>query len=114
MTDRAVLRPVRVGVEIASALSTLFPGQAKLDSATRLFGSADGLARIKAGDDPSAVAATWGPPPKPPGGELVPCIDCTEIGCTDLGTPVSWRDRGLRGDDARKSSASSARIAYCR
>jgi uncharacterized protein YbbC (DUF1343 family) len=59
VTDRTAVRPVRVGVEIASALAKLFPSEFKVDSATRLFGSADGLARIKAGDDPAAIAATW-------------------------------------------------------
>jgi uncharacterized protein YbbC (DUF1343 family) len=59
VTDRAAVRPVRVGVEIASALVNLFPGQLKVDTAHRLFGSADGLARIAAGEDPAAVAASW-------------------------------------------------------
>ena len=59
ITDRAALRPVRVGVEIASALYKLFPTQFRIDSALRLFGSSDGLTRIKAGEDPAAIAATW-------------------------------------------------------
>jgi len=59
ITDRAVLRSVRLGVEIASALSKLFPTQFRIDSALRLFGSTDGLTRIKAGEDPAAIAATW-------------------------------------------------------
>jgi uncharacterized protein YbbC (DUF1343 family)/CubicO group peptidase (beta-lactamase class C family) len=59
VTDRAAVRPVRVGVEIASALVRLFPGQLKVDTAHRLFGSADGLARIAAGEDPAAIAASW-------------------------------------------------------
>ncbi len=59
ITDRTAVRPVRVGVEIASALVKLFPGQLKVDSAQRLFGSANGLTRIKAGDDPASIAASW-------------------------------------------------------
>jgi uncharacterized protein YbbC (DUF1343 family) len=59
ITDRDVVRPVRVGVEIAAALLKLFPGQFQIDLARRLFGSSDGLARLKAGDDPAAVAASW-------------------------------------------------------
>jgi len=59
VTDRAAVRPVRVGLEIASALQKLLPSDFKVDSALRLFGSADGLARIKAGEDPAAIAATW-------------------------------------------------------
>jgi len=60
ITDRAAVRPVRVGVEIASALLKLFPGQLEIDRAARLFGSVDGLTRIKSGDDPASIAASWG------------------------------------------------------
>ena len=59
VTDRNAVRPVRVGVEIASALLRLFPGKFEIDSSLRLFGSASGLARLKSGDDPAAIAATW-------------------------------------------------------
>jgi uncharacterized protein YbbC (DUF1343 family) len=59
VTDRQQFRPVRVGVEIASAVNTLFPGAFTLDPAARLFGSAAGLARIKAGDDAAAIARSW-------------------------------------------------------
>ena len=60
ITDRAALRPVRVGVELASALVKLFPGKFEIDLAARLFGSTAGLDRLKAGDDPAAVASSWG------------------------------------------------------
>ena len=59
VTDRLALRPVRTGVEIASALSKLYGSRFELESAERLFGSREGLARIRAGDDPAALAATW-------------------------------------------------------
>lgn len=59
VTDRNAVRPVRVGVEIASALLKLFPGKFEIDSATRLFGSAAGLTRLKSGDDPAAIASSW-------------------------------------------------------
>ena len=59
ITDRASLRPVRVGVELASALLKLFPGKLEIDAAARLFGSTAGLARLKAGEDPAAIAASW-------------------------------------------------------
>jgi uncharacterized protein YbbC (DUF1343 family)/CubicO group peptidase (beta-lactamase class C family) len=59
ITDRNALRPVRVGVEIAAALLKLFPGKFEIDSAARLFGSVAGLTRLKAGDDPAAIAASW-------------------------------------------------------
>jgi uncharacterized protein YbbC (DUF1343 family) len=60
VTDRAALRPVRVGVEIASALSRLYPSHYQLDAAGRLFGSRDALARVRTGDDPAAIAASFG------------------------------------------------------
>ncbi len=60
VTDRAVLHPVRVGVEIAAMLHTLHGSTFQLEAAERLFGSKEGLARIRAGDDPAAVTAAWG------------------------------------------------------
>ena len=62
VTDRNALRPVRLGVELASALMTLFPGHLEIDKAARLFGSAAGLARVASGDDPAAIAGSWSGP----------------------------------------------------
>ncbi len=59
ITDRDAIRPVRVGVEIAAALVKLFPTAFQIDGAARLFGSTDGLARLKAGEDAASVAASW-------------------------------------------------------
>ncbi len=61
VTDRDELSPVRAGVEIASALYRLYPSQFKIDQATTLFGART-VARIKAGDDPSEIAAGWASP----------------------------------------------------
>jgi uncharacterized protein YbbC (DUF1343 family) len=59
ITDRQQIRPVRAGLEIASALNTLFPGAFIPDPSARLFGSAAGLARLKAGDDAATIARSW-------------------------------------------------------
>jgi uncharacterized protein YbbC (DUF1343 family) len=59
VVERDAVRPVRLGVEIAAALLKLFPGSLDVDKAARLFGSADGIARLKAGEDPAAIAASW-------------------------------------------------------
>jgi uncharacterized protein YbbC (DUF1343 family) len=59
VTDRTALRPVRVGLEIASALARIYPAQFALADALRLFGSRDTLARVRAGDDPSSITASW-------------------------------------------------------
>lgn len=59
VTDRRTLRPVRVGLEVASALHRLHGPQFDLDAAARLFGSREVLARIRAGHDPARIAAGW-------------------------------------------------------
>ena len=59
VTDREALRPVRVGSEIASALYRLYGSKYEIDAAERLFGSKDGLAKLKAGADPARIAASW-------------------------------------------------------
>jgi uncharacterized protein YbbC (DUF1343 family)/CubicO group peptidase (beta-lactamase class C family) len=59
VTDRTALKPVRLGLEIASTLYRMYPAQFQLLSAQRLFGSHDTLARIAAGEEPAAIAASW-------------------------------------------------------
>ena len=59
ITDRAALRPVRVGVEIATALQRLYPRQYDLKNTVRLLGAQDAIDRIRRGDDPAAIAASW-------------------------------------------------------
>jgi uncharacterized protein YbbC (DUF1343 family) len=59
VTDRAALRPVRLGIEVAAMLHKMYGSRYELDTAERLFGSKDGLARIRAGEDPAAIAASW-------------------------------------------------------
>ena len=60
VTDRGALRPVRVGAEIAAALSRLYGAKYEIDAGARLFGSATNLAALKSGSDPSGIAASWG------------------------------------------------------
>jgi uncharacterized protein YbbC (DUF1343 family) len=59
VTDRSALRPVRLGLELAAMLQKLYGVRYELDAAERLFGSKDGLTRIRAGDTPAAIAASW-------------------------------------------------------
>ena len=59
ITNRATLPPVRVGLEIAGALFTLFGEQYQLENTDLLLGSRDSLERVKRGEDPAAVAARW-------------------------------------------------------
>jgi hypothetical protein len=59
VTDRLALRPVRAGVEIAAMLHRMYGSHFQLDLAERLFGSKEGISRIRSGDDPAAIAASW-------------------------------------------------------
>jgi uncharacterized protein YbbC (DUF1343 family)/CubicO group peptidase (beta-lactamase class C family) len=59
VTDREVLKPVRLGVEVASALVALFPSQIDFGRTALLLGSTETLSRIRAGEDPASVAASW-------------------------------------------------------
>jgi uncharacterized protein YbbC (DUF1343 family) len=58
VTDRGALRPVRVGVEMAAALTRLHGDRYDVSPATQL-GSRETLGRIRAGDDPASIAASW-------------------------------------------------------
>ena len=59
VTDRDAVRPVRVGLEIASALSRRYGPAFTLEAALSLFGSASTLEKIRAGEDPAAIASSW-------------------------------------------------------
>ena len=50
---------MRLGVEVASALVKLFPSQVDFGKTSLLLGSAETLNRIRAGEDPAAIAASW-------------------------------------------------------
>ncbi|MBZ5560630.1 MAG: DUF1343 domain-containing protein, partial [Acidobacteriia bacterium] len=59
VTDRDRVRPVRVGLEIAAALSKLYGAQFTLEEAAYLLGSKATIEKIRAGRDPAAIAASW-------------------------------------------------------
>ncbi len=59
VTNRELLQPVRLGLEVASALWRLHADRFDPQTTARLLGSAAALARAKAGDDPAAIAASW-------------------------------------------------------
>jgi uncharacterized protein YbbC (DUF1343 family)/CubicO group peptidase (beta-lactamase class C family) len=59
VTNRAVLRPVRVGIEIASALFSLYAARYEPNNMWRLIGSEQIVARIRNGEDPAAIAASF-------------------------------------------------------
>jgi uncharacterized protein YbbC (DUF1343 family)/CubicO group peptidase (beta-lactamase class C family) len=59
VTDRAQLRPVQAGLEIAVALRKLYPSEWKVDTYARLLVNADALERLKRGDSPEEIARAW-------------------------------------------------------
>jgi uncharacterized protein YbbC (DUF1343 family)/CubicO group peptidase (beta-lactamase class C family) len=59
VTNRAALQPVRVGIEIASALSSLYGEKYQPNNMWRLIGSEQIVARLRQGEDAAAVAARW-------------------------------------------------------
>jgi uncharacterized protein YbbC (DUF1343 family)/CubicO group peptidase (beta-lactamase class C family) len=60
VTDRAALRPVRLGVELASALNKLYGARFELEPSEKLIGARDTITRIRAGEDPVAIVTSWG------------------------------------------------------
>jgi uncharacterized protein YbbC (DUF1343 family) len=59
VTDRKNLRPVRMGVEIATAVYRQHGTTFEVDKMLRLLGSPRSLERIKSGDDAAQIAASW-------------------------------------------------------
>jgi uncharacterized protein YbbC (DUF1343 family) len=59
VTNRAAMNAVRVGIEIAAALQKMGGDRFDLDKSLKLIGSPAVVARIKSGDDPARIAASW-------------------------------------------------------
>jgi hypothetical protein len=62
ISNRTALQPVRVGLEIAAALWKAHADQYRMENTDRLFGSREALERVRLGEDPARVAATWTTP----------------------------------------------------
>ena len=59
VTHRASLRSMRMGMEIAAALSKLYPGKFELAKMIELVGNAATISRLTQGDSPAAIVAGW-------------------------------------------------------
>ena len=59
VTNRTSLQPVRVGIEIASALSSLYGDKYQPNNMWRLIGTEQIVARVRQGEDPAAIAARF-------------------------------------------------------
>ncbi len=59
VTNRAALQPVRLGLEVAAALWKQHGDTYRMENTDRLLGSTALLERVRAGEDPARVAASW-------------------------------------------------------
>ena len=59
VTDRNTLEAVEMGVELASALRTLYPNEFQMDQMILLLGNQAAFDALKAGVDPRRIAADW-------------------------------------------------------
>ena len=59
VTNRGALQPVRMGLEIVSALSTMFGGKFDPSTTWRLFGTPEPIERVRKGEDAATVATKW-------------------------------------------------------
>jgi uncharacterized protein YbbC (DUF1343 family) len=59
ITDRAAVRSVRTGIEIAAILQNMYP--AKFDPAKLLFliGNSETIRQLQAGVSPDQIVASW-------------------------------------------------------
>ena len=61
VTNRAALPAARVGIEIASALSSLYGNKYEANNMWRLIGSESLVAKILQGEDAAAIVSSWMP-----------------------------------------------------
>jgi uncharacterized protein YbbC (DUF1343 family) len=61
ITDRAALRPMRMGLEIADALHNLYPGNFDPAKMIALLGSESTVAQLERGTPPTQIVASWAP-----------------------------------------------------
>jgi uncharacterized protein YbbC (DUF1343 family) len=61
LADRASLRSMRMGMEIADTLHRMYPRQFQLEKMTFLLGSQSTLDRLNHGDSPKEIVESWAP-----------------------------------------------------
>lgn len=61
VTDREELRPTHLGVELAAALISLYPGKIDLARNQSLIGNKSTIDALKAGMDPRHIVTSWEP-----------------------------------------------------
>jgi len=61
ITDRALFRPLPMGIEMALALRKLYPNDWQVDKYLRLLVNADTLERVKRGESAKEIVDSWNP-----------------------------------------------------
>ncbi len=61
ITDRAAVRSMRMGVEIAAVLQKLYPSKFDLAKLIVLLGNAETIRMLQEGTPPEQIVATWAP-----------------------------------------------------
>jgi uncharacterized protein YbbC (DUF1343 family) len=59
VTDRASFESMRMGIEIATALGKLYPGNFDVTKIIALIGNAETIRKLNAGDAPAAIVTSW-------------------------------------------------------
>jgi len=59
LTNREIFDSTRLGLEIAWAVQTLYPGKIDLAVSKRLIGSDDAIKRLQAGEDPRTIQGSF-------------------------------------------------------
>src|SRR5882762_5657528 len=59
VTDRASFQSMHMGIEIAAALAMLYPDNFEVTKMIALVGNAETIRKLKAGDAPAAIVASW-------------------------------------------------------
>ena len=59
LTDREILDPARMGIEIVAALHRLYPKSFRLNETLGMIGSKKVIDAIRTGQNPGAIAASW-------------------------------------------------------
>jgi len=59
LTDRDAQQAMRMGIEIAGALSKLYPDKFEMTKMVELVGNAATIKQLVAGKDPAAIVASW-------------------------------------------------------
>jgi uncharacterized protein YbbC (DUF1343 family) len=59
LTDRAALQTMRMGIEIATALTKQYPAKFETAKMITLLGNAETVRRLESGEDPVTIIASW-------------------------------------------------------